>query len=306
MRSSVFRRGLRLGAFAIVTLTLAVSATLVFLCYSQAQIFAHPPRAAATVTPAAAGIDLWRDVNFAAADGVELRAWYLPPSMSPGAALVYVHGHGGNRAALAEMRFFADQGYGLLMLDLRNSGSSGGAATSLGYWEALDVEAAFAFLAAQPEVDAERIALYGVSMGGAAVIRAAADLPNVRALIVEATYVNMLDVVGDGVQRRTGLPPWPFANIILWLAGRESGADLFAVDSEAALASITVPILIMHGTNDETVSVAHAERLYAAANEPKQLWLLEVAGHGGLIFSDPAGYAARVTAFLDAYLRAVP
>ncbi|MFN8374207.1 MAG: alpha/beta fold hydrolase [Anaerolineae bacterium] len=293
------RRIFKLVRFAVVLFVLMVSAVLLWMCHMQAQVLAHPAHSRPENTPDAVGITNWQTVSFSAEDGTLLSAWYIPPDAN-GAALIYVHGIGGNRGALRELQLFARQGYGVLALDLRNCGDSAGSATSMGYFEALDVQAAYAFLAGQQGV--QRIAVYGVSMGGATAVRAMSQLPDAAALIIESSYASVLDVVGDGVRARTGLPAFPFAQIILWLTGRESGADLFDVNSERDIAQIHVPVLIMHGTADDTVPVSHGQRLYAAANEPKQLWLVEGAGHGGLLYADPQGYAAQVLPFLAAAL----
>ncbi len=294
------RRFLNLSLFAATLLFLVVSATLLWLCYQQAQSLAYPISIPAQYTPTHFGISNWREVSFQAEDGIQLNGWFIPPTDERGAAVLFVHGIGGNREQVSlQAQLLAANGYGMLLFDLRDCGTSSGNVTSMGYWEALDVQGAFAFLAAQPEVNPQRIGIYGASMGGAAAVRAMTRLPEARALIIESSYSSLVSVIGDGVRAQTGLPPFPFADIIVWLMGPEAGANLFDVNPEADITQIHQPVLIMHGTEDDTIPVAHAERLYAAANEPKELWLVPNAGHGGLIYIDPQGFAARVLPFLE-------
>jgi dipeptidyl aminopeptidase/acylaminoacyl peptidase len=297
------RKIFKLTLFAGSLVFLLVSAVLLWLCYRQAQNLAYPISLVAPNTPAQFGFPDWRDVSFQSEDGIQLSGWFIPPPNANGATVLFVHGIGGNRQlSMREAQLLYANGYGMLLFDLRDCGTSGGEVASMGYWEALDVQAAFAFLTAQPEVNPERIVLYGSSMGGATAIRAMRQLPNARGLIIESAYASVVDVVGDGVRRQTGLPAFPFAQIITWLAGRESNANLFEMTPETDIAQIHVPVLIMHGTIDAMIPHAHGERLYAAANEPKEFWLVEGAGHGGLIYTDPQGFAAHVLPFLERVL----
>jgi uncharacterized protein len=301
--SSRKRKIFKLTLFSVSLVFLLVSAFLGWLCYRQSQNLAYPISLIAPHTPTDFGFPNWRDVVFQSEDGIQLSGWFIPPPNANGAAVLFVHGIGGNRElSMREAQLLYANGYGMLLFDLRACGTSSGEIASMGYWEALDVEAAFAFLASQPEVNPDQIVVYGSSMGGATAIRALPQIPTARGLIVESSYASMLDLMGDGVRRQTGLPSFPFAQLITWLTGRESGANLFEMNPETDIAQIHVPVLIMHGTIDGTIPVAHGERLYAAANEPKELWLVEGAGHGGLIYTDPQGFAAHVLPFLEGVL----
>lgn len=291
--------------FAIVSLTLSVSAVLLFLCYQQARalIFTRAvPLAAYAQTPADSGISSYRDVTFTTPDGLALQGWFIPPP-SGGATILFVHGHGGGRNQfINQTRLLSDEGYGMLLFDLRNSGTSDGTVTSMGYYETDDVLTAFAWLKAQPEVDA--IVLYGGSMGGATAIRAMARLPEARALIVDTAYTSLRDVVGDGVTLRTDFPASPFAEIIVLMAGNMADADLFAVRPIDDIARVAPrPLLIMHGTHDEVIPFAHAQRLYDAAGEPKTLYVIENGIHGDSYQRDPERYWETVLPFLQTALR---
>lgn len=287
--------------FAAVLLTCAVTGTLLSLCYQQADQFVNPISLPAAGSPADWGAALWHDAAFTSADGVTLRGWYIPPTRGD-AALLFVHGHGGNRGQFSDViPLYLRQGYGALVFDLRNNGTSGGHVTTMGLLESEDVLAAYAYLAAQPEV--RRIALYGASMGGATALRAMARLPDARALFVDTAYTSLLDVTADGVRTRTGLPSFPFAEIIVAMSSAMSGANLFdlrPLDDAARIAPR--PLMIMHGTADATIPAAHAQALYDAAGEPRYLYLVPGGGHGGQYWRDPAEYERRVLGFFARYL----
>jgi uncharacterized protein len=297
------RRRLRnLTLFAVVALLLAVSGTLLYLCYTQALLLAYPVRAggAQAADPGVNG----QAVSFTNEDGLRLDGWYAPPD-EDGAALVLVHGHAAERGQYRqEIAALTARGYGVLVFDLRNHGTSEGEVTSMGYYEIGDVRAAFDFLAAQPEVNPERIALYGHSMGAATAVRSMARIPQARALLITAGFADFADLARDGVRIRTGLPGTPFAEIIVWMTGRMAGADLFTLNPEEDIAQIAPrPVMIVHGDLDVVVPVTHGERLYAAAGEPKTLHIIPGAGHAYLLASDPDFFAGEVLPFLDEHLR---
>ena len=105
------------------------------------------------------------DVTFTSADGVRLSAWYVPSRN--GAAVVLRHGATSTRSdALDEAVVLAGHGYGVLATDARGHGDSGGAAMDWGWYGDLDTAAAVTYLSQRPEVDADRIGVVGLSMGG--------------------------------------------------------------------------------------------------------------------------------------------
>jgi uncharacterized protein len=298
-----------LAVLAIVAVILAISGTLLYLCYRQAVILAYPPRIAAPTALSLNTDSPWRDVSFTTSDGLRLDGWYLPPSGpdsdTPGPAVIFVHGHGANRQQhQREANLLAGEGYGVLLFDLRNHGSSEGSVTSMGYFETEDVRAAFDFMSAQPEVDPLRIGLYGHSMGAATVIRAMARIPQARILIVSAPYTDFLGLTQDGIRIRTGLPAFPFAQLIVWMTGQASGADLFDLRPIDDMAQITPrPVLILHGDADFIVPVEHGRRLYDAAQGAKVFYAAPGVGHPGLFAADPDEFSRQVLPFLAEHLR---
>ncbi|MCB9436447.1 MAG: alpha/beta fold hydrolase [Anaerolineales bacterium] len=298
------KRALRLGVFGCVTLSLAVSGALVYICYLQSQVFAYPPRSTYTQTPADVGIAAWREVAFTTADGVRLEGWYIPPPESNGAAILYVHGFTGNRGEFLEIAALLNQhGYGGLLFDLRNHGTSADSVTTFGLHEVRDVQAAYDYLTAQPDLDPQRIGIFGVSMGGATAIRATARMPQVKVLIVEAAFASFPQVVGDGVKRVIRITGSPFSDLIVWMTAQELGVDVSQLRPIDDIASISPrPILIIHGTADVVVPVSHGYRLYEAAGDPKQLLIVEGRHHADWANPPVGDYAATILAFLAHYL----
>jgi uncharacterized protein len=291
----------------LAALALIASAGLI-LSYLAARPVLHPRRTQPKFTPSDFGVARWEEILFSAADGVELGAWFVPPDpKGDGSTVVFVHGLGGNRGdLLTEAAVLTSRGYGALLIDLRNHGRSRGSITTLGYSEVDDVRGAVEYLLARPEVNPARIGLFGHSMGGATVLRAAARIPQVRAVIAASAYANLKDNIAHGIATKTGLPPYPFAPLMIWLGERMTGVrieQIRPVDDVVRLAPRAV--LFIHGMQDDTVDVQNALRLYDAACEPKSLYLVQNASHTGLLFANPQEFERRVGEFLDRNLRGI-
>lgn len=301
--NALLKRLLKLTTFALTLITIAGCAFVVWLCHQQALIFAYPPRQIAQNTPGDFEISDWRNVQFATRDELTLQGWYIPPDEGS-SSILFVHGHGGNRAQLlAVAAWLRSEGYGALLFDLRNHGTSEGDVTSMGLLETEDVLAAFHFLQSQAEVDPERIGIYGVSMGAAAAIRAFSQLPQVQALIVESTYADITGVIAEGITTRTGLPGFPFAPVITWMTGNLAEASLFNLHLTDAVAQIAPrPLLILHGTADPLIPVTQAQVLYEAAGDPKEIHIVQDGVHGGLRAVNPESYDQHVLNFIRRYL----
>lgn len=276
--------------------------------YMVAMSVLHPHRSRPTRVPTDFGIEQWEDVRLRAADGVELGAWFVPPApQSAGATIVFVHGLGANRSELLnEAAMLVAHGFGALLIDLRNHGQSRGTLTTLGYLETEDVVGAVEYLLTRPEVNSERIGLFGHSMGGAAVLRAAARLPQVRAVIAESAYASLRDNLAQGLIAKTCLPPFPFVPLLLWLGERITRLHIDwirPIDDVTHLVSCAV--LFIHGKKDCTIKAANAEELYAAARWPKGLYLIDEGTHTELAVAEPVKFEKRITGFLEWSLRGI-
>ena len=295
-----------LALFALACFSLATIGFTIWLAHARAMILIHPGRLPPDPAAIAEAFTTWEEVTFPATDGLQLSGWFIPPQPEAnGAALIYVHGLGANRTALLdEAAMLARHGFGALLFDLRNHGASEGTITTLGYAEVEDVRGAVAYLLTRPEVDPQRIGLFGISMGGAIVIRAAARTPEVRVVIAQSAYTSLEDNIAQGTRALLNLPPFPFAPLVVWFGELESGVDIRLVRPIDDIPQIAPrPILLIHGELDDTIPANNSVALYEAAQQPRQLYLIPNAGHGGLLTADPKGYEQRVAAFLDTYLK---
>lgn len=283
------KTALRFGAVCVVTLTVVPAALIALRSYRQQSAVFFPERRPVGVSKAAAKLDGVLDASFGA-DGATLRGWYVPSKNR--AAVIFVHGSGGDRASLLyEARLLANRGYGVLAYDLPGHGESGGEIR----WaepERASLRAALTWLAARPEVDGLRIGALGFSLGGYVVAQVAATDERVRAVVLSGTPADPVEQVRFQHRRFSWLTQAP----ALWVLFR-GGMDLKlrAVDYVDKLAPR--PLLVIHGSEDATVPSVMAEQLFARAQQPKELLLLQGAGHGH--FDPFPEYGLRLTTFFD-------
>jgi fermentation-respiration switch protein FrsA (DUF1100 family) len=287
-----------LGFFLVVVLMLAAVGLAVGVSWRHADAFLHPRRHLPVETPADRGL-VYRDVSFSSADGLTLQGWYIPSKN--GSAIIAGHGIGASRL-LDPVEVLARQGYGVLTFDWRAHGHSQGDLCTFGYHEVRDVEGALAWLQAQPDVDPARIGILGESMGAVTAIRAAARLPAIQAVVADSPYPDLEEAIGR-FWGSSGLPAFPFVQLMIALGERQTGLHLDLMDPLADVAHISPrPILILAGGLDPITGPDAGQRYYAAAGDPKELWFDPNLGHVSFLKSYPDEYEQRVVGFFDAAL----
>jgi uncharacterized protein len=235
-------------------------------------------------------------------DGLKLVAWYVPSENQ--AAVIAQHGYKMCRdemlpAAAALHR----HGYGVLLCSVRAHDRCDGEQLSFGIREEQDLETWLQYLLTRPDLDPDRIGALGNSMGGSLVIQLAARNPRIKAVAADSAFSSLDDTVATSVTHYTGLPAFPFAPLIRFWAGVETGCDLSQVNAKVWIKQISPrPVFLMQGGADTTVPGASGQLLYAAAGEPKELWFDPATTHARFATNMPA-YERRVTDFFDRALR---
>ncbi len=284
-----------------------VFGTLLFFAQRQANKLVHPKRQVASSIPANLGIDHWEDVSFSTKDGLTLRAWFVPPKPTAnGATVVCAHGTGANRAYfLPHAALLHQAGYGVLLFDFRHHGTSDGSVSSLGIHEIHDLDASVEYLRSRRDVNPDRIALIGHSMGGATIIRAAARHLNVQALIVMSAVSSLRQNLADGVRYVTKLPAFPLAPLIVkiceWkVQGRIS--DMTPINDLERLGN--TPLLLVYGDQDKFVPLENGQRLRRARRHDTTLVVVRGAGHRSILSKRfLPSYEPKLMAFLATHLQ---
>ena len=242
-------------------------------------------------------------LDLVTADGVRVPAWYLPGTLP--AAIVVSTGyrrHAGE--VLAICAALQRTGFHVVAHGWRGTPGSEPAAHTLGVYERHDLKAAIDAVAAR--LGDIPIGLLGYSLGGAVSISVAADDPRVAAVCTDSAFADPRALLGERVREALKVPAVLLMTPVMALFARRTGAKLTDFRPVLAVGRIAPrPLLVIHGDADTTVPVHHAEQLYAAAGEPKQLWRLPGVGHVGAYFADRAAYVARIIRFFhDALLGA--
>ncbi|MDP2883592.1 MAG: alpha/beta hydrolase [Ignavibacteria bacterium] len=219
-----------------------------------------------------------RDCWVTAEDGVKLHGWFAPAE-SAKTTLVISHGNAGNIShRYLLMRSLLRHKFNVLMYDYRGYGRSEGTPGEVGIYK--DGRAFFDYASNLPEVNPQRIILWGTSLGGAVAI----DVATQRAaagLILESTFTS-----GKDVARIL----YPFLPVHFFLRSKFNSIE--------KIRTLNIPTLIMHGEHDSIIPLGLGRKLFNAANEPKQFYEIPGADHNDTFFVGGDEYFNRIDQFV--------
>lgn len=238
-------------------------------------------------------------------DGLALHALYIPAPWPSRRAMVLVHGYGstGLDEYARFVRFYHELGFHLLLPDNRAHGQSEGKYIGFGWLDRPDLLDWIGRLIARLGADC-RIGLHGISMGAAAVMMVGgeADLPeHVRAIVEDCGYTSVHDEFSFQLRHRMRLPVWPILPLTDAYCRCKAGYGFREASALKQVQKIRLPILFIHGEEDDFVPTNMARELYEACpSQAKELYLVPGAAHACAYAQDQAGYEARVRALLQA------
>ena len=254
-----------------------------------------------TASPAQYGLE-YEEVTFTSEDGIPLRGWLIPGGNGD-RAVIFLHGHAGSMDPDVKYApWFHERGIAVLMFDFRGHGRSGGKHVSMGYFERRDLLAAEKFLRGRGY---DRIGVLGFSMGGAVAISGAPLSQDIRAVAADGAFVWLRDAIYEGMRERK--IPGALAKRLAFLAVKTAGWRLGADPEEAdpgLWAGKIAPraLLLIHGEQDPYTSTEEVRAMFAAAADPKELWIVPDAGHRNVDEVEPQAYKEKVVGFFERYL----
>ena len=229
----------------------------------------------------------YEDETFRSSDGTKLHGWFLPSrSDEAKATIVFSHGNAGAIGHhLGFVMWMVQAGYNVFMYDYRGFGKSEGSVDRRGMVE--DVKAAFKYVASRDDVDTGKLISYGHSLGGAKSVTALAETPSLKlaAMIVDGTFTSyqaMARVVGGQI-----------------------GADLITDEFSPKdyIGKIHgIPLLAIHGEEDQVVPFAQGAKLFELANEPKTFFRVAHGRHGDSLSRDNGAFRKQMLEWLDGVL----
>ena len=266
-------------AIALLFLALLYAALSAFMWIRQESMLFLPgmPTRQLVASPADIGLG-YEALSIVTADGEQLDAWFIPAPDTRG-ALLFLHGNAGNIShRLDSLRIFNRLGLAVLILDYRGYGRSTGQPSERGTYE--DARAAWRHLVEERGIPAERIVIFGRSLGGAVATWLATEYEP-RGLIVESTFRSVPDLA---------------AEIYWFLPVRRLARIEYPVES--MMSSVTAPVLVVHSREDEIIPFHHGEALHMAAGERARMLELR-GGHNTGFLQSQRQYVEGIGAFLD-------
>ena len=239
----------------------------------------------------------YEELEVVTADRLRLLTWLLPGTRD---AVVVVSG--GYRGHISDVlgigAALRRAGFSVVTYGWRGTPGSDTAPHTLGANERRDLMAVLD--AVGDRLGPLPIGLLGYSMGGAVSISVGADDPRVRAVCADSAFADPVALLEERIRHQFRLPPPVLADPVMALMARRTRARLAEFRPVTAVARLAPrPLLLIHGDADASVSVEHGHRLYAAAGDPRDLWVLPGVGHVGGYFANRTAYVERVIDFFD-------
>ena len=256
------------AAATLGTLGVLLSGAYLAACWSLVHVMITMDRKLSRLSPSELGVPDARELSIHAPDGIGLIGWFVPAAGDR--VIVLVHGIYSNAwdgQAPDVARAYHEAGFNVFLYDSRGQGRSGGT-LGLGWLERQDVRAAVAHLLALG-FRAGRIGVHGTSYGAATALLAAAELPEIGAVVADSAFADVRDVMLGEVARRLGLSMrWtrPLTPGFGFIAKQRYGVDLDAGSPLQAMTAIAPrPVLLIHGERDPIIPVESMYRLQAMA-----------------------------------------
>ncbi|MDP2886221.1 MAG: alpha/beta hydrolase [Ignavibacteria bacterium] len=272
------QRGMRwLRMLGIAVAAALIFWTIVFMLFEDKFIY-FPDRYPKGAYDQARSIPNLRDCWITAEDGVKLHGWFAPAE-SAKATLVISHGNAGNIShRYLLMRSLLRHKFNVLMYDYRGYGRSEGTPSEEGVY--IDGRAFFDYALTLPEVNPQRVILWGTSLGGAVATDVATQRP-AAGLILESTFTS-----GKDVTRIL----YPFLPVQFFLRSKFNSIE--------KIRTLSIPTLIMHGEHDSIIPPGLGRKLFNAANEPKEFYEIPGADHNDTFFVGGDEYFNRIDQFV--------
>ncbi len=240
-------------------------------------------------------------VHLTSTDGIALVGSFWPGKSETAPGVLLLHGQGSSRAQFdSEGEVLSDQGYAVLAIDLRGHGNSAGNTRSIGYFEGRDAHAAMAWLRAHQH--GAKTAIIGDSLGGAAALLGEAGPTPADAYVLTVMYPDIRRAIGNRLKETLGSALGTIGEPLLSYQARiRFGVWPEDMSPIKAITKVHAPVFIIGGALDRYTPPDETRAIYAAANQPKQLWVVPGGTHDGA--TDSPEYEQRILAFLDHALK---
>ncbi|GAB3805931.1 alpha/beta hydrolase [Virgibacillus kimchii] len=236
-------------------------------------------------------------------DDLNLSSGFIENDSDERRAVILVHGFRNTGENMGQLtRLYYDRGFDILFPDARGHGESEGDYIGYGWHDRLDILDWIDLL--MEEYDAEEIILHGNSMGAATVLMTSGeDLPEeVKGIIADSGYTTVKEELAHQLQHIYGLPAFPLLEVTSMITQIRAGYTLGGASAIDQVKDNTLPLLIIHGEEDDLVPTDMAYEIHDAAGGEKELWIVPEAGHTDAMDNFTGEFKEKVGAFIDRVL----
>ena len=246
----------------------------------------------------------YTDEYITSSDNLKLHSYQIKNETSSDKWVITVHGYtseGINMSSYAKKYY--DNGYNVLIPDLRAHGLSEGDYIGMGWDDRLDIISWINYILNE-EPNAE-IILHGVSMGAATVLMTSGEeIPsNVKAIVADCGYTSVWDEFAYQLDDLFSLPEFPILNVSSIVAKIRAGYFLGEASSIDQVKKSKTPILYIHGDQDDFVPYYMMEELYNATSSEKEMLTIKGAEHAKASEVEPETYWTTVNNFINKYIK---
>ncbi|MEW6670943.1 MAG: alpha/beta hydrolase [Thermodesulfobacteriota bacterium] len=243
----------------------------------------------------------FEEVFFSSGDGTRLCGWFVPAIGPAEGTVIHFHGNHGNQSySFKQVHWLPARSFNVFTFDYRGYGRSEGKPSKRGIYE--DSVAALEYILTRPGIDHDNVFVFGQSLGGVNAIVAVgkSDLPQIRAVAVEGAFDSYRAEARDRMEESTRekIGNVPCLSLQIWPVSFFTVTDSYSAKEYIHRVS-PIPVLLIHCLQDSVVYYQHSERLYEAAKDPKELWLIDGCDHVK-VFGEAqtdAGYRQKLVQF---------
>ncbi|OPX46029.1 alpha/beta hydrolase family protein [Ruminiclostridium hungatei] len=247
---------------------------------------------------------LYKEVSITSDDGLRLVGYYLSAEQPTDKTVIMAHGYSSQGTYMGSYaKIYYDMGYNVLLPDSRGHGKSEGNYIGFGWTDRKDFLKWIDFIISQTGQDAQ-IVLHGVSMGGAAVLMTSGEeLPSaVRAVVSDCAYTSVQAELEYQLDRLFKLPAFPVLDTTSLLTRLRAGYSFKEASALEQVKKSSTPTLFIHGDSDMFVPSSMVYELYDASTCPKDIYIVQGAGHGAAFETDVSGYKNKIREFTEKYV----
>jgi uncharacterized protein len=241
-----------------------------------------------------------RKVEFLSGSGANLHGWFIEENKGKG-AIILMHGVRDSRLSLLDRaRFLSAAGYSVLLFDFQAHGESIGEQITFGFLESRDAQAAVKFV--HENLPNEKIGVIGISLGGAATLLAEPQL-EINAVVLELVYPDINHAIQNRLHHYLNFVGDAISPLFIMQLQPRLGLSTDQLRPLTKIGNVKAPKLIVAGSEDKHTLLSELQEMFATAQEPKELWIVNGAQHQDIHRFAKQEYELRILKFFETHLK---